>query len=527
MSRRRAGTTAGAVHPDRQPALRPGAGPGSVPGARRPGAAAGLLRPLRATADGWMRPSQAHPRPGGRVREAALLRLRRRHLRARRPRPCAAAPAASTPARPAPSPPSASASRSIRTCARAVARAPPPVRPARSPTPIRRLRTGRSPADVLLETYRDAGGAHARGAVARREAGREWLRGDAAALPGHVLPVAVEEVGPWAWRPGLAVLAFGAARVVLLAHDATPASVRAEIDAQMARSPTRVLVASWLRARADRALVGGWSPAASPGVSVPQAGARSADRATFAGVRTSAPCSGSPSTTCTPQPAQPRQLAPLPAHSPFGEILVDSHDLHAVHGLRVGVSGRRGDHRRRRAAAGFRGAELRAVRAVRDRLPGGRHHVEARLLFDREQRAERRDPQRGAAVSLRDLWQALRHHPHHRGMHEKLAGHWMYQDKPERLRRLEMCEDCRVRDMFKDGRRRCCDPRTARSGALIGREQNVPWCAAISGQNVRDPQCHCDPGRLLASLSCGVVCPVSSRRERRGVQGALSSRTGH
>lgn len=35
-------------------------------------------------------------------------------------------------------------------------------------------------------------------------------------------------------------------------------------------------------------------------------------------------------------------------------------------------------------------------------------------------------------------------------MRSKLAGHWMFQ-KPEAVRRLEMCDDCRVRDMFKDG----------------------------------------------------------------------------
>lgn len=33
---------------------------------------------------------------------------------------------------------------------------------------------------------------------------------------------------------------------------------------------------------------------------------------------------------------------------------------------------------------------------------------------------------------------------------DKLAGHWMYQD-PGQRRRLEMCEDCRVEDMFSDG----------------------------------------------------------------------------
>ena len=32
-------------------------------------------------------------------------------------------------------------------------------------------------------------------------------------------------------------------------------------------------------------------------------------------------------------------------------------------------------------------------------------------------------------------------------MQEKLKSHWMFQ-KPDALRRLQMCEDCRVRDMF-------------------------------------------------------------------------------
>jgi hypothetical protein len=36
-------------------------------------------------------------------------------------------------------------------------------------------------------------------------------------------------------------------------------------------------------------------------------------------------------------------------------------------------------------------------------------------------------------------------------MVEKLSGHWMFQQKPEQLARLRMCEDCRVKDMFRDG----------------------------------------------------------------------------
>ena len=35
-------------------------------------------------------------------------------------------------------------------------------------------------------------------------------------------------------------------------------------------------------------------------------------------------------------------------------------------------------------------------------------------------------------------------------MRDKLKAHWMFQ-KPEAVKRLEMCEDCRVRDVFKDG----------------------------------------------------------------------------
>ena len=35
-------------------------------------------------------------------------------------------------------------------------------------------------------------------------------------------------------------------------------------------------------------------------------------------------------------------------------------------------------------------------------------------------------------------------------MTDKLSAHWMFQ-KPEAVLRLQMCEDCRVKDMFKDG----------------------------------------------------------------------------
>lgn len=35
-------------------------------------------------------------------------------------------------------------------------------------------------------------------------------------------------------------------------------------------------------------------------------------------------------------------------------------------------------------------------------------------------------------------------------MTDKLSAHWMFQ-KPEAVLRLKMCEDCRVKDMFKDG----------------------------------------------------------------------------
>jgi hypothetical protein len=36
-------------------------------------------------------------------------------------------------------------------------------------------------------------------------------------------------------------------------------------------------------------------------------------------------------------------------------------------------------------------------------------------------------------------------------MQQKLEGHWMFQTEEVR-RRLQMCEHCRVKDMFKAGR---------------------------------------------------------------------------
>ena len=77
--------------------------------------------------------------------------------------------------------------------------------------------------------------------------------------------------------------------------------------------------------------------------------------------------------------------------------------------------------------------------------------LEARLLFDREQRAARRvlnEDAPFACVSCGKVFGTTRTVER---MLEKLAGHWMFHDKPEQLRRLRMCEDCRVKDMFRDG----------------------------------------------------------------------------
>ncbi len=108
----------------------------------------------------------------------------------------------------------------------------------------------------------------------------------------------------------------------------------------------------------------------------------------------------------------------LPASgAPLGSLVVDTHALHDVPELRRRLPGRRTGRQPRAAAVALHREELRAMRAVREHLPGKRDHAAAAAVAGRR-RARAQDGARAArdaALPLRALRQAFRHAARDRG----------------------------------------------------------------------------------------------------------------
>jgi ferredoxin len=147
----------------------------------------------------------------------------------------------------------------------------------------------------------------------------------------------------------------------------------------------------------------------------------------------------------------PAAEAPLPAHAPFGRIGVDAAActlcMACVSVCPAGAVLAAGD----RPRLDFVEQNCVQCGLCERSCPEHAIHLEARLLFDREARAARRTLNEDAPFACVSCGKVFGSTRTVERMLEKLAGHWMFQDKPEQLRRLRMCEDCRVKDMFKDG----------------------------------------------------------------------------
>ena len=125
-------------------------------------------------------------------------------------------------------------------------------------------------------------------------------------------------------------------------------------------------------------------------------------------------------------------------------------EVHALPGLRRRVPGRRAARQPRFAAPQLHREELRAVRPVREHLPGRRDHARAAPAPRRRRQGAppAARPQRSRAVPLHPLRQAVRHAARDRGDGRAALRPC---DVPGRAaERLQMCGDCRVIDLHSD-----------------------------------------------------------------------------
>lgn len=309
-----------------------------------------------------------------------------------------------------------------------------------------------SPADqvqrirLMLTAFAEAGGERACVLFHDGEAGGQWLQAHAATLSEQVLPAAVEEVGSVGMQVWLSCLAFGAGAVRLLCHSTTPASVRAELVTQIsiADAMLRGLGYGIGRIALAEAEHGG----ALPGGDLPPC---SDTPAAFAGVQDKRAALRLAIDHLYAAAADPPSALALPAASPFGEIQVNR-DTCTLCFACASVCP---------AGAVLAGGERPELIFVEQNCvqcglcatacPEQAVSLHPRIAFDRESRTRRRVMMEDSPFHCVECGKAFGTTRTIESMLSRLAGHWMYRDKPVQLNRLKMCEDCRVKDMLKDG----------------------------------------------------------------------------
>lgn len=297
----------------------------------------------------------------------------------------------------------------------------------------------------LLKTYRAEGGQRPILVYHDAETGRSRMEKLAPSLPEHVIPLEIAELGSVGMDVWLAALAYGAAAVFMLPTFATPKRVHREVEAQisytqpilegMGYAPEAI---GLLDDNDDEVLKQVRSAVASP-LTAPAAFAVFDEKRTTLRLAIEHLYKYGPA---------PRAHVPLPEGSPFGQIFVNR-DACTLCMSCVGVcpSGALAD-----------GGDLPQLQFIEDNCvqcglcetacPEEAITRETRYLYDPNARRTARVMHEEAPFHCVSCGKPFATQKMMARMSEKLQGHWMFQSG-EALKRIQMCGDCRVRDMFK------------------------------------------------------------------------------
>lgn len=298
---------------------------------------------------------------------------------------------------------------------------------------------------ALLHAYREAGGKAPRLLLHDVEKGGEWVRHLATSLPASMIPVAVEEVGSVGMETWLAALAYGATEVVLLCPPTVPHTVGRELADQLRYADTL-----------QRGL-------GYPGGNVRLAELRTPEEldnlldrdpdfpefepATFKAFNEKRVTIRMALDHLLTHAPSPREVVELPQGAPFGEIRVNV-DTCTLCMACVSVCP---------AGALVAGGETPKLSFIEwncvqcglceTACPEDAISRRPRMVFDQHGRGRSRTLNEDQPFLCVSCGKPFATQSVLRRMQEKLKSHWMFQ-KPEAMRRLQMCDACRVKDMF-------------------------------------------------------------------------------
>ncbi len=299
---------------------------------------------------------------------------------------------------------------------------------------------------TTLQRFHEAGGADPLLVFYDSASEQRLADGLAAALPENVLPVALEEVGSLGMDAWLACLAYGAGRILLLTGADSPPSVAETLGREIEV--------------ADAILVGMGYPGAAmqllssenPDAVVEAAGADGVVVLERAARFVPPPEKSLLMQTAVKhlldQAPSPKKSVPLPAGASFGRVKVDADACTLCMGC-VAVCP---------AAALREGQGLPQLNfnesccvqcgLCEKACPEDAITLQPRFLYDEKQRQATRLLHEEQPLCCISCGKPFATRSMLKVMEQKLADHWMFQ-KDEDRRRLEMCEDCRVKDLMR------------------------------------------------------------------------------
>ncbi|GAB4348004.1 MAG: 4Fe-4S binding protein [Gammaproteobacteria bacterium] len=293
----------------------------------------------------------------------------------------------------------------------------------------------------LLRGYRERGGEGALLLIHDARDGERWREADERAFPGRILPFEVEELASAGMDLWLSALAYGASEVALLGRADQPVGARVALDEELAvardllgglgHPPDRLRLVYWedLAAITERSLL---APDPEP--------------ATHAALEEKRDAIDLAIEHLARQGAPRGEAIELPRGAPFGSVLVSDACTLCMACVSVcPTNALQGGEESPRL--GFVERPCVQCGLCQHACPEQAVTLAPRYLLDRDQRQAPRLLREEEPARCLDCGKAFAPQSSIRRLREQLTGHPMFAG--EGARRLELCDECRVKDILR------------------------------------------------------------------------------